>query len=422
MQGQRSVRVWDAPSERIAELVRRGVQRVLDDSAAVIAELDASAIEANSRLLEIEPGLLDSIRAATRSNFAHWATGLLRDPGSPVEPNLGPENVEFARDVVRHGLDETIMDGFRSGQNVGIQLWHRFVFELTSDPDEIQELLRVVSRSLFAYVDDTLQGLHELIDRERAELRDPARAGRLEVIQLIREGANISEKRASDQLRYELARHHVAGVVWSDHDADPVDVESAARAVAMEAGSQSPLIVPVSSSAMWLWISSRTELDMSAIRVPGEETGARRGAPSDAVRFAFGRSGHGLAGFRASHLEAMDAQRLARRLGTLARVTFYEEIEVVALAARDAQAASDFMRRTLGGLVDAPAETRETLRIYLREQCSITRTAEALPAHRNTVLARLDRAKGLLPGGLDGHVLQVALALEIHRYADPGRP
>ena len=408
---------WNAPSDRVAELIRRGVQTVMDDSAAVIAELDSSAFEANSQLLEIEPRLTDAIRAATRSNFAHWATATLREPGFRVEPNIGPENIEFAREVVRHGFDGTILEGFRAGQNVLLQLWHRLAFDLTSDPGELKELLSVASRSLFAYTDDTLRGIHEVIDRERAELRDPARAGRLEVIQLIREGANIPEKRATERLRYELARHHVAGVVWSDHDLDPGELESAALQLARAGGSQFPLIVPVSCSTLWLWVSSPSAPDVAAMRALGEHPSHQSGS----VRLALGRAGIGIAGFRASHLEAVDARRLARRLGTFPKVTLYEEIEVVALATRDEQAAKDFVERTLGDLLNASKEVRETLRVYCREQSSVTRTAEVLPAHRNTVLARLDRGRELLPSGLDGHGLQVGLALEIHRFFDPAQ-
>ncbi|WP_456154879.1 PucR family transcriptional regulator, partial [Streptomyces phyllanthi] len=40
--------------------------------------------------------------------------------------------------------------------------------------------------------------------------------------------------------------------------------------------------------------------------------------------------------------------------------------------------ADEFVSDTLGDLLYADAETRETLATYLREQCSTTRTAERL--------------------------------------------
>lgn len=140
------------------------------------------------------------------------------------------------------------------------------------------------------------------------------------------------------------------------------------------------------------------------------------------MRVALGTSAASLAGFRRTHLEALAAQRLARRLSDPAPVTTYEDIEVVALATSDEERAREFVERTLGSLALAPRDLRDTLRTYLREQSSSTRTAKALFTHRNTVMSRVERAVELLPHGLDDRPLQVALALEIlHHWGAPGR-
>ena len=61
----------------------------------------------------------------------------------------------------------------------------------------------------------------------------------------------------------------------------------------------------------------------------------------------------------------------------------------------------------------APLPLRETVRTYLRLQSNTSRAAEALFTHRNTVLARLNRAEQLLPRPLEENSLAVAVALEV---------
>ena len=94
------------------------------------------------------------------------------------------------------------------------------------------------------------------------------------------------------------------------------------------------------------------------------------------------------------------------------------------LAVADEERALEFVARTLGDLAGADEVLRDTLRTYLREDSNAARTARALFAHRNTVLARLARARELLPLPLAGHGLEVGLALEIARWigAPAGEP
>jgi DNA-binding PucR family transcriptional regulator len=106
-------------------------------------------------------------------------------------------------------------------------------------------------------------------------------------------------------------------------------------------------------------------------------------------------------------------QRLVHRTSTPPRVASYDDVQVVALATQDEERADEFVSRTLGDFASAPAELRETARVYLREQSNATHAARILFTHRNTVLARLARAEQLLPAPLAGRGLQVALALEI---------
>lgn len=137
------------------------------------------------------------------------------------------------------------------------------------------------------------------------------------------------------------------------------------------------------------------------------------------TRIAVGTTGRGLAGFRLSHLDALTTQRLLHRTPDRVRLATYDEVQVVDLASRDEEQAREFADRTLGALADAPAELRETVRTYVREGFSASRTAERLFTHRNTILNRLGRAEELMPAPLNGRTVQVAVALEIVRWLGP---
>ena len=138
------------------------------------------------------------------------------------------------------------------------------------------------------------------------------------------------------------------------------------------------------------------------------------------IRVALGPTATGIEGFRRSHLDALATQRLMHRASTPPAVASYDDVQVVALATQDEEGADEFVTRTLGDLAAAPAELRETVRVYLREQSNATRTARMLFTHRNTVLSRLARVGQLLPAPLEGRGLQVALALEILHWRGAG--
>ncbi|NYI44474.1 DNA-binding PucR family transcriptional regulator [Nocardioides aromaticivorans] len=397
-------REWDPPPPAIATLLRRAVEVMLEEADELLAAIDAASFEVNRELLELAPGLGDALRAAGRSNVMVWALANMRKPGLPVPANLSPENLDFARDVVRHGFDETILSGFRTGQNLALRTATDVAFRVTDDHEALHELLVLMSQSIFAYVEDTLEGITATIRADRAQLRDAASAARAEAVALILEGAPISERRATQLLGYDVERAHAAAIVWSDEAVTDGAIESVTNDLARMSGAARPLTLRVAPSTAWVWLSGGASSGVS-----------ERLQPMDGIRVALGRPAAGLAGFRKSHQEAAATQRLARRLPLRSSLTSYDEVEVLALASANEDQARDFVARTLGPLADAPAEVRATLRTYLRQECNLSRTAQLEFAHRNTVAARLERARDLLPQPLADRTLEVSLALEIAR-------
>lgn len=404
---------WDRPSPRIAELIRTGATAFIEDPDVLFATVDAAVLGATPAQLANDPVLAAATSETDRANILHWARANIRDPGARVPPNLGPQVLDLARDVVRRGLEDTTLATYRAGQNIAWRAWMTRAFDLTSDPDELRELLDVTARSIFTFVDETIAGIEVQIERERAQLTRGTHAERLATVNLILEGAPIGSERASERLGYELSGRHLAAVVWSEsagHEEGSLD--ETANALAHTLGARRPFTVVASARSLWVWITTPADPDLDA--VPAELVSSPR------VRVALGSAGTGMAGFRTSHLDALATQRLMHRMPVDLRLAAYRDVQLVALATQDDEQASEFVARTLGDLATGDPELRETLRVYIREEFSTSRAARALYAHRNTVLGRLGRAQRLLPLPLTGRGLQVGLALEIVHWLGTG--
>lgn len=392
--------------------MRTAAGRMLEAGEDVFGQVDVVTLARAEPAVLNDPALVAAIRRTNRDNMLHWAGANVRDPGAPVAPNLGPQTLSIARDLVRRGLDQSALDSYRTGQNAAWRLWMALAFELTQDPAELAELLDVSAASIFAFVDETLAGISEQIEREREQLTRGTHAERLEVVTLVLEGAPISAQRAATRLGYALDGHHTAAILFHDGPRpDAAALARAAEAVARAAGARRPLTVAGSTAALWAWVPGEAGPDLDLLRA------ALEALPG--IRAALGTTAAGMGGFRRSHLDALVVQRLLQRVGEEVRLAAYEEVQLVALVTEDEDRARELVERTLGTLSAGPPELRETLRVYLREGSNASATAKALFTHRNTVLNRLARAQAALPRPLAGRGLEVGLALEVVRWLGP---
>jgi len=94
-------------------------------------------------------------------------------------------------------------------------------------------------------------------------------------------------------------------------------------------------------------------------------------------------------------------------------VASYDQVQLVALLEQDRRTADAFVEDTLGRLAEADPELRLVASTYLRELGNVTRTAQRLYTHRNTVIRRLQRVDELLPRALADNPVHVATALEL---------
>src|SRR3954467_11017261 len=209
---------WEPPSERVAALIRAGASLLLEEPAALCDQVDEAVLGATPARLSSDPAITAATVATNHANVLHWARANVRRPGAHVPANLSPSVLDLARDIVRRGLDDTTLNTYRIGQNVAWRAWMTLAFTLTDDPGDLRELLDITARSIFAFVDETVEGIQELIDREREQLTGGTHAERLETVNLILEGAPITSARAGGRLRYELGGRHTAAIAWADRD------------------------------------------------------------------------------------------------------------------------------------------------------------------------------------------------------------
>ncbi|WP_162240289.1 PucR family transcriptional regulator [Nocardia arizonensis] len=263
------------------------------------------------------------------------------------------------------------------------------VFDLTKDPDELQNLLHVITWSIGDFVENTAARAMELMRAERSEILRGSRPELRETVALVLDGAPITLRRAESKLGYRLEQTHTAVIVWSaepDVGLQQVDV------IVENLGGQRntrPLIVMPGASTKWVWLPGTADIDREQLRAAVN--------PSGSIQVAVGGRAPGVEGFRRSHLEAVAAQRMVARLESPQRVVFFDEIQLVALLTNDADGAQQFLRQTLGDLAQASPEIRETVLAFVEESGSVGRVAARVYAHRNTVLRRMARAETLLP-------------------------
>ncbi|WP_117422543.1 PucR family transcriptional regulator [Mycobacterium marinum] len=395
--------LWQGPSPRVGELIRQGAKAVLDGSQQWLDEYDRVTMAANPAIAD-DPVLAEATRRSIRSSLIHWAAANVSNPGAPVAPNLGPEPLSIARDMVRRGLDPFT---FRIAQTVGWRLWMGVAFGLTSDPDELRELFEVTYRSISEFVEATSAGIAAQMQRERDELARGTHAERREVTALILDGAPISRQRAEVRLGYALNRTHTAAVIWSDEpDGDLNRLDRVVDAFGRAADFARPLTVIAGAATRWVWVANAANATLDVEQVEQ----AVRDVPG--ARIAIGAAATGIEGFRRSHLEALTTQRMVAGLNSRQRVALFADIQLIALIAQNPEAANDFIKNTLGDFESAGAELHKTVLTFVNEQCSIGRTTKVLYTHRNTLLRRLDRAQQLLPRPLDHSSVHVAVALE----------
>ncbi|MFI2562243.1 PucR family transcriptional regulator [Nocardia farcinica] len=394
---------WQRPSRRVAELMRDVAERILASPTAVDEVSAAAHRNAEYRVLLDDPQLAAADRQMSKTYLRHWLSATLHDPGARVAPCVEPEVLQFARDLVRRGLDTHDLGSWRGAQHSAWEMWVDACFAATDVIDELRDVMKVAERSMMTFIDDSIAALDDFVEQERADLARGRNAERHATVQLLLEGAPIGRDRAESRLGYALTGRHVAAIIWSDTADEATGLDAAAEAVMRLCGAARRLTLTASTTALWVWVPA----DM----VPSAEVAEAELAAHPGIHVAFGRCGRDLDGFRRSHLDAAAAQRLLARLGSTRPVVRYEDVALVSVLTADLALAEQFVTDTLGELAAAEPVLRQTVLTYVRERFNGSATAERMFTHRNTIERRLARADQLLPVPLADNAASVVAAL-----------
>jgi PucR C-terminal helix-turn-helix domain/GGDEF-like domain len=353
----------------------------------------------------------DELREETRASCESNVEQVLRllRLGADADALVMPAQAAgFARSFVHRGITlPALLRSYRLGHAWLWEQWSHALGERIDDPAEHVSAQDLSSAFMFAYVDRIADDLVAEYGTERERMVRGAAQLRAETVRQILRGDVLDEELAVGRLGYELRRHHVAMRV-SSVSSEVRGLERAAVEAAGTLGRGEPLIVPSGAASLDLWWGSYTQPVTDALE---------RYVPPDGVRVAFGAPAEGVAGFRRSHGDAVQAARVAALAGAVAAaVTSYSRVELVSLLAGDLPRARSFVAGQLGPLASTTEQAsrlRETVLAFLASGGSGTRVARDLYVHQNTVAYRVKRAEELLGRRVTERPIELTCALTL---------
>lgn len=349
---------------------------------------------------------------ASTESVLRLMADLIRLGRPPSEGELPVAAVEYAREFVRHGVSiDTLLRAYHVGHSIFFRNWVAGLHEEMRDPELLARAVELGAKWTFDYIQTLNRELVARYESEREQWVRSAVAVRAETVRALLAEEPVDADTASRRLRYELGRHHLAYVVWSDDErmaeADFGTLERAAIDFARSIGAPSPLVVPFGPQLVVAWIGSF------------EPISARSKGLTVSPSIAVGAPGLGIAGFCASHRQAMHARRVARLVARApAGVTHYEDVALTALASVDIRLAREFATRELGDLAEQDDDTLRlsaTWRVYLEENASPRRAAQRLGVHENTIKNRVRTIGERLGGPPEERVAERLVALRVAR-------
>jgi hypothetical protein len=376
------------------------------------------AIHAELPEIDAEPELRASTYASTDS-VLRLLVELSRFDLPPAEAVPPPAAVDYAREFVRRGLPlDSLLRAYHIGHATFFRRWSENARADIADPGELADAIELGANWTFDYVETLSDGLVRRYGEERERWVRSAAAVRAHIVHALLAGEPVDAEDASRRLRYELDRHHLAFVVWSESPSETggtalATLERAALQLSEPFG-RAPLLIPRARLCIAGWLGWRHET--AAPDVSGASIDVHA---FPTVLAAFGAPGAGLSGFRRAHREALAARRIARLIRRpRGSITLYEEVVLSALASLDLEQARGFVTAELGPLTgtdDHTVRLSATLRVYLEENMSPLRASQRLGVHENTITNRIHAAQALLPHPIEHRSCELQVALRLIR-------
>ena len=308
----------------------------------MLGDLPALAADVAARIRLEVPGLdapevAELVGTMCEANGAMVLDGLVRDI-EPEAVEATPDFLRWTQAIAQHRIPlPSLLRAYRVSHARWWEIWIEQVNARVA-PEDAAAVAAAGSRYLFGWADLLSdQAAIEYVNEARrlAQQASVAQAGFVRGV-LNADPHDLAG--ASTRLGYDLGGRHLATVLKAPAGDEMTDalLERAARGLADACGGGRPLAVLVDSRTAWVWVAIGADVE-----IPRTVSGP--------ARAGVGRPGRGLAGFRASHGEALEASRIAelteRPRGS---VTRYGAVELAALCARDVEACRRFVRSNLG--------------------------------------------------------------------------
>jgi len=399
---------WSSIPDEICELMRQGAELglVLISNSEVLDEFeDASRENESGSQIQDDPVVSARNRRATRTAIMHWLNRTIEHPNQPVPPILLADAVSNARELHRSGALQILHNNSRTAHDIAWQYWMNVAFQLSDQPNIIQQILEISSMSISHYIEGCLKLTLEQLEKDNQLLTTSKIEQQRELVSRIIEGETIDLIQAKEMLNYSLTNSHHCAIIWSEEiDVELSALEKIAEAFQQASQQDSGLKIISNNSVVWVWTPAIYPINTKYVESALQS--------NDSIRLTYASANEGIDGFRRAYLDALSAQRVLGRLKSSTKLVSYERVRLMAFLSKDSKSIQHYSEHVLGELAQAPTDIRRSLHAFLECGCNATEAAKKLHTHRNTLLRRLNKAEEMLPRPLSENRIQVAVALE----------
>ncbi|HEX4247661.1 MAG TPA: helix-turn-helix domain-containing protein [Pseudonocardia sp.] len=318
---------------------------------------------------------------------------------------------EYARRFAQHDMSlEALLRAYRLGEHMMLEWFIDAIEARDVSTTDALAATRRVAALINGYIDQIIAELTDIYQSERDRWEQRSESVRAAQIRAVLTTEGLETSAAEEMLGVSLRGWHIATVAWTAETGAESVLRGVGRLLSEVAG-RTPLTIFADSATVWAWVRYPT--------TPALDTGllATRLAEHPGLRISLGEPGAGVAGFRASHTEALRARKVAELEGqTKQQVYRHSPLALAGLLIEQRDEVALWVRRTLGKLAadnESSARLRETLRIFLELSGSFNDTAARMHVHKNTVLYRVRKAEEILGHSINDGRLPVEVALHL---------
>jgi hypothetical protein len=374
------------------------VVQVVDE---VEADIDVLVSSIEDRVVAMIQAVHGPLSAPLRDVLRRALSAIVRDSlarlRSQTEPSqeLPPDVIALARQwASSHCELSELADAWLAGQEV---FWDRFqvVAERTlRDTALCWDMIKAARCALRGHAARVSGLFRNAYNIEISHASGIDAGSRLRAVLRALDGHWVDP----GELGYDLAVEHIAAVA----DAPPPLVALARHS------ERQLLLVQGPDRAMWGWLGGPCGISDSDMDALVAWQRPREG------QVAFGEPAAGIAGFAASHHQALEARTIAA--ATNQHAVRFADLRLLIALLRDADLAKGFIERELGDLDDPGErmrELRETLRAYLEHGQGVSATAAVRRRDRKTIERQLRSAELLIQRRVSDRCDELLVALRL---------